>query len=270
MSPRLPRLIMGGALLLGACSRATTSNTTPAPSGGRAPAQTAANDTTRPPGQATPPAGDPAPRPYDRVITAQAQTKRGLFSTHRIGSRLYFELPDSLLGREILVVPRVAKAPAGGPYGGQQVGQTLVVRFERRDNRVLLRNVRYNIVADSGHEMSRAVEASTFAPVVGSFNVESYGPDSAAVIEVTRLFTAPPGELGPGATLRGSPDAARSFIERVAVYPTNVEVEALLTGSGPATPGAPVPSPFAPSRGSSPVPARWSCTGAWCSCQGSR
>jgi hypothetical protein len=186
------------------------------------------------------------------VITAQAQTRRGLFSTHRIGSRLYFELPDSLLGRELLVVPRVAKAPAGGPYGGQQVGQTLVVRFERRDNRVLLRNVRYNIVADSSHEMSRAVEASTFAPVVGAFNVESYGPDSAAVIEVTRLFTSPPGELGPGATLRGAPDAARSFIERVAVYPTNVEVEAVLTGSGAATPGAPVPSPFAPQLGQFP------------------
>ena len=248
MPLRPHRLILGGALLFAACSPATPS-TTPSPSGARTPSPAAAGDSSRAGPGATPPAGDPVPRPYDRVITSQAQTKRGLFDTHRIGSRLYFELPDSLLGRELLVVPRVAKAPAGGPYGGQQVGQTLVVRFERRDNRVLLRNVRYNIVADSAHEMARAVEASTFAPVVGSFNVESYGPDSAAVIDVTRLFTAPPGELGPGATLRGAPDAARSFIERVAAYPTNVEVEALLTGSGSATPNAPVPSPFAPQLG---------------------
>ena len=249
MSPRYRRLMLGGALLLGACSQATTT-TTPTPSGGRPTATTPGGDATPATGPGgTPPAGDPAPRPYDRVITAQAQTRRGLLATHRVGSRLYFELPDSLLGRELLVVPRVAKAPAGGPYGGQQVGQTLVVRFERREHRVLLRNIRYNIVADSSHEISRTVEASTFAPVVGAFNVESYGPDSAAVIDVTRLFTAPPGELGPGATLRGSPDAARSFIERVVAYPTNIEVEALLTGSGAATPNAPVPSPFSPQQG---------------------
>ena len=42
------------------------------------------------------------------------------------------------MNRDILVVPRVAKAPAGGPYGGQQVGQAMVIRWERRDNRVLL------------------------------------------------------------------------------------------------------------------------------------
>ena len=68
-------------------------------------------------------------------------------------------------------------------------------------------------------EMARAVAASTFASVIASFNVDAYGPDSAAVVDVTRLFTAPPSELGPGATLRGIPDATRSLIERVAAYP---------------------------------------------------
>ena len=251
-----------GLLVVASCSRTTATNTrAPAPANApSAQATPGAGDTTRPQtAGAQPPAGapqgpggpaaDPVPRPYNRVVTPVAHTRAGLFKTHRIGSRLLFELPPAVMNRDILVVPRVAKAPAGGPYGGQQVGQTMVIRWERRDNRVLLRHIRYDIVADSTNEMARAVAASTFASVIASFNVDAYGPDSAAVIDVTRLFTAPPSELGPGATLRGIPDANRSLIERVAAYPENVEVEALLTATPPTTPNAPVPSPFFPQGG---------------------
>ena len=256
---------VAGLLVVASCSRATTPTTrVPAPANPAA-SQTPGTDTTRPPGGGgqgplvaqgpggpAGPAPDPVPRPYNRVVTPVARTRAGLFKTHRIGSRLLFELPPNLMNRDILVVPRVAKAPAGGPYGGQQVGQAMVIRWERRDNRVLLRQIRYDIVADSSNEMSRAVAASTFASVIASLPVDAYGPDSAAVVDVTRLFTAPPSELGPGATLRGVPDATRSLIERVAAYPENIEVEAMLTATPPATPNAPIPSPFFPEGGQGP------------------
>ncbi len=255
-------LALAGLLVVASCSRATSTRpNAPAPTGAANQAAGTPTDTTRPaggqaptgaPGQGQGPGGpppEPQPRPYARVITPAAQTRSGLFTTHRVGSRLLFELPRGVMNKDILVVPRVAKAPAGGPYGGQQVGRTMVIRWERRGNRVLLRDVRFNIVADPSHEMARAVEASTFSPVVTSLNVEAYGPDSAAVVDVTRLFTAPPAELGPGATLRGVPDANRSLIERVAAYPENVEVEALLTATPPPTPNAPIPSPFQPQQG---------------------
>jgi len=258
---RAPALV--GLLAVASCSRATQTKTTPATA---RPATTtgaaAPTDTSRPPGGGPliavagqgpgAPAPDPVPRPYNRVITPAAKTRDGLFKTHRLGSRLLFELPNGVMNKDILVVPRVAKAPAGGPYGGQQVGRSMVIRWERRDNRVLLREIRYDIVADSANEMARAVAASTFASVIASLPVDAYGPDSAAVVDVTRLFTAPPSELGPGATLRGVPDATRSLIERVAAYPENVEVEAMLTATPPATPNAPVPSPFFPQGGQAP------------------
>ena len=260
--PRLTTLAgLAGALAVASCSHATKTPTrAPTPSIAAPSNQTPASDTTRPltatsqaPGGAPgAPPPDPVPRPYNRVVTPAAKTRPGLFKTHRIGSRLLFELPPSVMNRDILVVPRVAKAPAGGPYGGQQVGRTMVIRWERRDNRVFLREIRYDIVADSANEMSRAVAASTFASVIASMNVDAYGPDSAAVIDVTRLFTAPPPELSPGATLRGAIDASRSLIERVAAYPENVEVEALLTATPPPTPNAQTPSPFFPQGGQAP------------------
>ena len=264
LSLRAPALV--GLLGVAACSRATST-----PTRAPAPANTAAQPTPGTPTDSTRQAGgapqtpagpqgqapggaptDPVPRPYNRVVTPAARTRAGLFKTHRIGSRLLFELPSAVMNKDILVVPRVAKAPAGGPYGGQQVGRTMVIRWERRDNRVLLREMRFDIVADSTTEMARAVAASTLASVIASFNVDAYGPDSAAVIDVTRLFTAPPPEFAPGSTLRGILDANRSLIERVAAYPDNVEVEAMLSATPPGVPNAAPPSPFLSTGGQAP------------------
>ena len=209
-----------------------------------------------------PPAGEPRPRPYNRVITADAHTRDGLFKTHRIGSRLYFEIPRSQLGKEMLLVIRAARVPVNLGYGGQQLGPRRVLRWERRDNRVLLRTVSYVTVADSTTPIYQAVRNSNNDVVVAAFNVEAYGADSAAVIEVTRLYTAPPPEMGPGTQFRTPPDANRSFVERVLSFPENVEVEATLTyPAPPATPGqaqAPT-SPFAPAvSGTASLLMHWS------------
>ena len=185
-----------------------------------------------------------APRPYNRVITPDAKTKRGLFITHRIGDRLYFEIPASALDKDLLAVGRYARAAAFDPqalgggggfgeYGGDQfVDRTL--RFERSGNRVTLRSPSFAITADTTLSVYKAVQTSNYAPVVAAFNVESFGPDSAAVIDVTRLFTTSIPEL---AAIRGTVDATRSFVESVLAFPNNVEVEATQTGTPAAAPG---------------------------------
>ena len=174
-------------------------------------------------------AGDPQPRPYNRVITARAMSRTGLFKTHQVGSRLYFEIPPSALGVELLLVTRASAVPVNAGYGGQQVGPTRVLLWERRDHRVLVRSVSYATVADSANPMSLAVRQSNVAPILGSFNVEAYGPDSAPVVDVTRFFTAPPPEIGPGTAFAGNPDQTRSFVERVLAFPENVNVASTLT-----------------------------------------
>jgi hypothetical protein len=195
------------------------------------------------------------------VITSAAKSRAGLFKTHQVGSRFYFEIPKSALGKEMLLVTRAARVAVNGGYGGQQIGPRLVLRWERRDNRVLLRSVSYETVADSTTPIHEAVRNSSLEPVLGAFNVEAYGPDSAAVIEVGRFYTNPPPELRGDNRFRGNPDNARSMVERVLSFPTNVEVEALLTfppppaGAGPAPPQ----NPFAPqASGTQSVVLHWS------------
>ena len=205
--------------------------------------------------------GDPMPRPYATVITAEAKSRPGLFKTHRLGSRVFFEIPRSELGKDMLLVTRTARVPLDAGYGGQQVGRSYVLRWERRDHRVLVRAVSYQTVADSTTPIYQAVRNSNNDIIVAAFNVEAYGPDSAAVIEVSKLYTAPPPELSPGAQFRGAPDPSRSFVERVLSFPTNVEVEATLTfpPPPPGLAGAPAANPFAPAAtGTASVGMHWS------------
>jgi hypothetical protein len=165
------------------------------------------------------------PRPYDRVITSEAETSRGFFTTHRIGDRLYFELPRTALDREMLVIRRLA---AGN---GAQANLNAVWKRER--NRVLLREKQYLVSADPASTISVAVDAMRVGDIIASFNVESYGPDSAAVIEVTRLFTSNIPEFA----AVNSPQTDRSYIEWARAFPENVAVEATQTGTEQAPPG---------------------------------
>ncbi len=100
---------------------------------------------------------------------------------------------------------------------------------------------------------------SNYDLIIAAFNVDAYGPDSAAVIDVTRLYTAPPAEIGPGNQFRGNPDPNRSFVEQVLSFPTNVEVEAVLTITPPPTFSAAPANPFQPAAtGTSSVVLHWS------------
>ena len=149
-----------------------------------------------------------------------------------------FEIPRSELGKDILLVSEIAKTTLGVGYGGQALNNR-VLRWERRDNRVLLRGVSYEIMAsDTTSPIVGAVQAANVQPIISVFNVEAYGPDSSMVIDVTRMFTQVPLELSPAQRIspRAQLDANRSFIERAVSFPDNVNVETTLTFNNPPAP----------------------------------
>lgn len=182
-------------------------------------------------------------KPYSKVVTSAAVSRIGLFSTHRVGDTLYFEIPRRELNKDMLLAGRFARTGGGFSYGGDEFTER-VLRWERQGNRILLRSVTFEITADSTLPVYRAVRQASYPPVVAIFQVEAYGPDSAAVIDVTRLYTTSVPEF---VGARGSLDEKRSYIEKVAAFPNNVEVEATQT----ATPDNPPDS----QRGTGPIPA---------------
>ena len=173
-------------------------------------------------------AAEPNPRPYATVITPRAKSKKGVFDVHQVGSRLYFEIPADQLSRDFVITSVLAGTAASIGINGT-LGTDRVIRFERRENRIFIREISYNNVAtDSALSTSRAMSLIGIFPIISALNVETYGKDSAAVIEVTRMFTGGVQEFVANGR-RATVDATRSYIDKFAAFSRNVNVTAVQT-----------------------------------------
>ena len=105
--------------------------------------------------------GAPAngPKPYKEVITAKAKTKVGLFKVHQVEDKYFYEIADSLLGRDMLMVVRIAKTADGIGYGGEET-TNMMVRWEKNLEDILLKVVSLDNYAADSLPISIAVQAS--------------------------------------------------------------------------------------------------------------
>jgi len=185
----------------------------------------------------TPPAQKPGPKPYKEIVTEKAVSHKGLFTIHKVEDKWYFEIPDSVLNREILVITRFTKTPAGGgSYGGEIVNEQ-TIRWEKGpSNNMFLRVVtEVNIARDSTEPISKAVRNSNLDPIAAAFDTKAFGVDSTSmVIDVTDFFKGDnqPVSLNAGTKRRlslGSIASDRSYIQSVHTYPINTEVRTVKT-----------------------------------------
>lgn len=173
-------------------------------------------------------------KPFGEVIPDTAETDAGLLTTHRVDEKLYFEIPDSLMGRELLMVSRAARTPDGFGYGGEKTG-TQVLRWERRSDELDLRVVSHEDMADEDDPVYRAVQNSNLEPIIKTFSIEALNEDSTGVvIEATDLFTSDVPSLGIPSESREEYkvtqlDGGRTHILGVQSFPENTDVEAALT-----------------------------------------
>lgn len=178
-------------------------------------------------------------KPYNKVITAEAKSDAGLFTTHKVDDKLYFTIPDSLMGKDMLLVSRIAKVPSG--YGGGYVNagskvNEQVIRWSKRGNYVDARVISFENQSDEDSPISKSVEANNFFPILFSAEVETKTPDSTGVvIDVTKLFTqdiAAINAVSPRSRKQYKIrrlDNNRSYIESAHAYPQNVEIKHVMT-----------------------------------------
>ena len=185
------------------------------------------------------------PKPYAEVITQEAESDEGLFMVHKVDDTYFFEIPESLYGVDMLLVTRIGRVPAG--FGGFIVSGSKVseqvLRWERRDDRILLRKVSFNQVAEDSLPIFEAVVRNNFAPILAAFDIEALGPDGdTVVIDVTDFYAGDtPALSGLSVEQRKtyevrSLDADRSFINYARSYPLNVDVRHTLTFEAGAPP----------------------------------
>lgn len=173
-------------------------------------------------------------KPYSEVIGDDADSDKGLFDVHKIDNDYFYEIPDSLLNREMLLVSRIAETQHNLGYGGEKLN-TQIVRWQKKDDKVLLRHVSFENVASDSLPVYEAVRNSNFEPIIASFDIKSLNEDSAgAVIDITKLFTEDIPSLGLQNGQREHYqvrrlDKERSFIEHINSYPQNIEARNWLT-----------------------------------------
>ncbi len=173
-------------------------------------------------------------KPFAEVITDKAKSKSGLFNTHKVGDKWYFEIPDSILNREMIVVTRLAKVPAGLKVPNQQYGGELlneqVWQWERRGRQVLIRVPSYSIRADQASDMYQSVKNSNLSSILASFEIKAYNRDTTGVvIDVTEFYSGDVMAIGASEGLRkmykiSMLDANRSYLDTIKTFPLNIEV----------------------------------------------
>lgn len=180
---------------------------------------------------------------FDDIIGKDAKSDEGLFNIHEVKDKFYYEIPDTLLGKEMLMVTRIAKTANGLGFGGGKQN-TQVVRWVKKRNNIILRIVSYENVAADSLPIHEAVNNSNFEPIIASFAIEAKGKDSlkpSTLIEVTKLFTNDVKTLGISNRYKkrykiSSVDTKRSYIESLKAYPLNIEARHVKTYKSSAPP----------------------------------
>jgi hypothetical protein len=194
------------------------------------------------------------PKKFADVIKADAKADSGLFNIYKQEDKVFFEIPDSLLGRDILIVNRISKSAAGLRsmmlgYSGDEIGEN-VIRFEKGpNNRIFLKNISYSEISkDSSQPMFNAVMNSNIQPIAAAFDIKAFSEKgNSSIVDMTEYIQGDneifffDQRIKAGLKL-GSVQQDKSYIVDVKSYPINTEIKTVKTYSrsgGPAGPGMP-------------------------------
>lgn len=195
-----------------------------------------------------------APKKFAEVINPRAKADSGMFNIYKQDDKIFLEIPDKVLGRDILVVSRMSKAPAGVRvgmlgFGGDQINEN-VIRFEKGpNNRIFLKNISFaERSRDSTQPMYLSVMNSNIQPIVAAFDIKAISKDSSGtVLDFTDYINGDNDILFFDNSLKGQlklgmPQNDKSYIQDVRAYPGNVEIKTVKTytrSGGSPGPGMP-------------------------------
>ena len=171
---------------------------------------------------------------YEEIITKDAITDDGLFKVHKVKDKYYYEIADSLLGRDMLMVTRIVKMATELPLNRHKMSEQ-VLKWEKFDNNIFLKQASYSKFANDSLPISIAVSNSNFEPIISSFKIAVENKEhNSHVIDVTSLYKSDIKIFGfPQSSRKGykitSLDSKLSFIESIRSFPLNIETKHIKT-----------------------------------------
>ena len=171
---------------------------------------------------------------YEDIISKDAITDDGLFKVHKVKDKYYYEIADSLLGRDMLMVTRIVKMATELPLNRHKMSEQ-VLKWEKFDNNIFLKQASYSKFANDSLPISIAVSNSNFEPIISSFKIAVENKENNShVIDVTSLYKSDIKIFGfPQSSRKGykitSLDSKLSFIESIQSFPLNIETKHIKT-----------------------------------------
>ena len=170
---------------------------------------------------------------YSDIINEKAITDNGLFDVHKIEDKYYYEINDSLLGRDMLMVTRVVNLSKEIPINRHKMSEQ-VLSWEKFNNNILLKEISYSNYVDS-LPIKEAVSNANFEPIIASFKIEANNEEKNSVlIDVTSLYKNDIKSFGyPQFSRKRNKitglDSKLSFIESIRSSPMNIEAKHIKT-----------------------------------------
>ncbi|MEG0796056.1 MAG: zinc-dependent metalloprotease [Odoribacter sp.] len=175
---------------------------------------------------------------YDELIK-KAKTRDGMFRIHQVENDWYFEISDSLMGRDFLLVNKVSGVPYELNDAGLNKGMAYedkLIRF-RKDavlNKVWVTTWNPRVSVPDGDAIARSVKDNYREAVIEQFEIEAFNVDSTAVlIKMNKVFDGSEksfNDLYNSISLSSaSVKKELSKIGGLKVFPQNVVVKSFLT-----------------------------------------
>ncbi|MBW8359447.1 MAG: zinc-dependent metalloprotease [Weeksellaceae bacterium] len=180
-------------------------------------------------------------KPYKDVITAKAVTDAGAITVHKVEDKYFFEIPDSALKKEFLLVSRLTKAAAGmrsgtTGYAGDQIAQNLISFEKGPQDKIFVRSISYaDYAADSTSQMYNSVMRNNMQSIIHAFEIKAFGKDKkSSVVDITDLINADNTLVSFDPSVKkgykvGAFQKDKSFVNFVKSFPNNIEINTTKT-----------------------------------------
>ena len=160
--------------------------------------------------------------------------RNGMFRVTKVDQDWFFEIPDSLVGRDFLTTTRYTSTPAGsGKFGGEMLNQQTAYFQEGVDNQLLLRVRLFVNVSDTTQAINKAIIVSNENPIIAAFKIESH-KDSLYKVKVNQFLNEDNPTTGISADAKKGFQLTNmmpplSYIEDIKSFPMNTEVRMVKT-----------------------------------------
>ncbi len=179
---------------------------------------------------------------YDKLMKEKPLTSKGFITLHQSKAKLYLEVPQKMLGRDMLLGSIVSEISNNyNATAGTQPFDPMHIRFEKLGDRINMVKIVKDYITDSENPaMEENIDRNSSGTIIKSFKIHSYNTDSTAVVfDATDFFVGDQKTMSPFSPYglytmygaKGTPvfQSDKSFLDECKAFEHNISIKSYLT-----------------------------------------